>query len=166
MGQLRIVITAADHPRVLNAGNAAVGAWFRLVAWAARHRKAGRIPHAVARHYATGAQLRRLVAVGLLVVTPEGYVLAQLPRLEWRAATPDGWSRRAVPQVYHRDGARCRYCGRTDNPLSIDHVVPRCQGGSDNADNLAVACRRCNSRKNGRTPAQAGMVLLPPHSVP
>jgi len=165
MGQLRIANTAADHPRCLNAGNAAAGAWFRLVAWAARHRGAARIPQAVARHYATSGQLRRLVGVGLLVVTPDGYVLAQVPRLEWRAATPDGWSRRNVAQVYERDGARCRYCGRADAALSIDHVVPRCQGGSDSADNLAVACRRCNSRKNGRTPAQAGMVLQPPPGV-
>lgn len=56
-------------------------------------------------------------------------------------------------------GARCRYCGGGEY-LAVDHVVPRCQGGGDELSNLVVACKSCNSRKGGRTPEQAGMVLL------
>jgi hypothetical protein len=48
-----------------------------------------------------------------------------------------------------------------DTSAYPDHVIPRCQGGDDSTDNLVVACRPCNSRKNGRTPQQAGMVLRP-----
>lgn len=67
-------------------------------------------------------------------------------------------SRRNFSAVHERDGAACRYCGSERN-LSIDHVVPRIQGGSNELENLVVACRSCNSRKGGRTPEQAGMVL-------
>ena len=59
-----------------------------------------------------------------------------------------------------RDDGACRYCGARGDS-TFDHVIPRCQGGSDEPENLVVACRGCNSRKGGRTPEQAGMVLRP-----
>jgi hypothetical protein len=37
---------------------------------------------------------------------------------------------------------------------TIDHIVPRCQGGGDDLDNLATCCSTCNSSKGGRTPEQ------------
>lgn len=69
-------------------------------------------------------------------------------------------SRRNYRAAYERDGFRCRYCGATE-PLSIDHVVPVVQGGSDDLANIVVACMPCNLRKSGRTPEQAGMRLSP-----
>jgi 5-methylcytosine-specific restriction endonuclease McrA len=70
-------------------------------------------------------------------------------------------SRRAV---FARDEYRCQYCG--DRADSIDHVVPRSRGGRDVWDNLAAACRRCNTRKRDRTPDEAGMHLLRPCYAP
>lgn len=72
----------------------------------------------------------------------------------------ESWSRSAYPKVKLRDGNACRYCGRSGR-LSIDHLIPRCQGGGDGEENLVVACWDCNSRKRGRTPEQAGMSLRP-----
>ena len=43
----------------------------------------------------------------------------------------------------------CAYCGSADR-LSLDHLIPRCAGGADDADNLVLACRSCNSSKQGR----------------
>ncbi len=71
----------------------------------------------------------------------------------------DNWSQDHYQAAYERDGRRCRYCGAKDRPLTIDHLVPRSQGGSDFIENLVVCCRNCNSRKGPRTPEQAGMVL-------
>ena len=70
-------------------------------------------------------------------------------------------SRRAV---LVRDEYRCQYCG--DSADSIDHVVPRSRGGSDEWTNLAAACRTCNSSKRNRTPTEAGMRLLRPCRAP
>lgn len=70
-------------------------------------------------------------------------------------------SRRAV---FARDEYRCQYCG--DRADSIDHVLPRSRGGSDEWDNLAAACRECNSVKRNRTPGEAGMRLLRPCRAP
>jgi 5-methylcytosine-specific restriction protein A len=36
------------------------------------------------------------------------------------------------------------------NPLTVDHVIPKIQGGTDDRSNLAVLCKRCQGRK-GRT---------------
>ncbi|MGA0871973.1 MAG: HNH endonuclease [Phycisphaerales bacterium] len=63
--------------------------------------------------------------------------------------------------IYARDGNRCQYCGRSfsTRELTLDHVVPRVQGGENSWTNLVCACVKCNARKGGRTPAQAGMKL-------
>jgi 5-methylcytosine-specific restriction endonuclease McrA len=64
--------------------------------------------------------------------------------------------------LFARDRNRCQYCGRIfpTSDLSIDHVLPRAQGGGDTWENLVCACIRCNARKGGRTPEQAGMKLV------
>ena len=43
----------------------------------------------------------------------------------------------------------CIYCGEKHNEfdLTIDHVRPRCSGGSHMARNCVPACRRCNQEK-------------------
>ena len=63
--------------------------------------------------------------------------------------------------LFARDRNRCQYCGGAfpTNELSIDHVIPRAQGGQDSWENLVCACVRCNARKGGRTPDQANMSL-------
>lgn len=64
--------------------------------------------------------------------------------------------------IYARDHNRCQYCGRRFpvRELTIDHVVPRVQGGGNSWTNLVCACVRCNTRKGGRTPLQASMALV------
>lgn len=64
--------------------------------------------------------------------------------------------------IYGRDEYRCQYCGdrKKIGDLTYDHVLPRSQGGKTTWTNIASACDDCNSRKGGRTPAQAGMRLL------
>jgi hypothetical protein len=48
--------------------------------------------------------------------------------------------------------------------FTIDHVLPQSAGGSDDADNLALACRNCNERRGnrfeGRDPETAEVVPL------
>lgn len=47
----------------------------------------------------------------------------------------------------------CAYCGFT-SPSVVDHIVPVAQGGLSMRDNLAPACRLCNSEKGNQTPEQ------------
>jgi len=64
--------------------------------------------------------------------------------------------------VLVRDRYRCQYCGcqGTSATLNYDHVIPRKLGGRTVWENIVTCCYPCNSRKGGRTPAQAGMALL------
>ena len=64
--------------------------------------------------------------------------------------------------LFQRDGYLCMYCGGkfSKRKLSRDHVTPLSQGGRDDWNNVVTACIRCNNRKAGGTPQQAGMELL------
>ena len=70
--------------------------------------------------------------------------------------------------LFARDRNRCQYCGKKfpTTELSIDHVVPRSQGGKNTWENIVCACIRCNTRKGGRTPDQAHMKLIQPAVKP
>ncbi len=63
--------------------------------------------------------------------------------------------------IFARDENRCQYCGRRfpTSELSLDHVIPRSRGGATNWKNLVCACTRCNARKGGRLPEEAGLKL-------
>lgn len=67
--------------------------------------------------------------------------------------------------LYKRDNYTCQYCGCKpgSEELTVEHIVPRCQGGLTTWDNTVLACVECNKKKADRTPEQAGMKLL---SVP
>lgn len=64
--------------------------------------------------------------------------------------------------IFARDRNQCQYCGRKfpTSELSLDHIVPRVQGGGDSWENIVCACVKCNMRKGGRTPKQASMHLI------
>jgi 5-methylcytosine-specific restriction endonuclease McrA len=61
-------------------------------------------------------------------------------------------------EVLRRDHHSCQYCG-SKKSLTLDHVIPRSQGGPHTWNNVVIACERCNSYKGNRTPLEAGMHL-------
>ena len=63
-----------------------------------------------------------------------------------------GWQLRSY--VFHRDGAKCAYCGSTKaEHYELDHIVPRSRGGTDRVSNLVVSCHDCNMEK-GNSPIE------------
>ena len=63
--------------------------------------------------------------------------------------------------IFARDENRCQYCGKrhATNELSLDHVIPRSRGGRTTWENVVCSCTRCNARKGGRLPEEAGLSL-------
>jgi 5-methylcytosine-specific restriction endonuclease McrA len=61
-----------------------------------------------------------------------------------------------VDELILRDGPACVWCGhepwRAD--LTAEHLLPRARRGRTTAENLALACRRCN-RRRGTQPVSA-----------
>ena len=53
--------------------------------------------------------------------------------------------------VRERANYLCEYCHSSEETsaakFDIDHIIPRSLGGSDELDNLALACQRCNRYK-------------------
>ncbi len=87
----------------------------------------------------------------------------QLPsviRLRRYVRRPQPRLRLTRREVFARDHHRCQYCGRDEKELTLDHVQPRHRGGRNEWENVVAACRRCNHRKAGQTPKEAGMPLL------
>jgi len=70
--------------------------------------------------------------------------------------------------VARRAGECCEYCRSqarfSPDPFSIEHIVPRSKGGTDEDDNLALACQGCNNRKythvEARDPVSGNLVSL------
>ena len=91
----------------------------------------------------------------LRLPVPEIITLAHYERLPNTAVT---FSRRNVAK---RDHYTCQYCGAQPGAesITIDHVLPRSQGGASSWTNCVAACERCNARKGDGTPDQAGMRL-------
>lgn len=55
--------------------------------------------------------------------------------------------------IYLRDGLACCYCGEgveDGAKLTLDHLLPHSQGGSNSEGNLVTACHRCNSARGNR----------------
>ena len=64
--------------------------------------------------------------------------------------------------ILARDNFTCQYCSKdlSSREATLDHVVPRSQGGKTTWENIVCACGSCNRRKGGRTPREARMKLL------
>jgi|SRR5579859_813698 len=61
-----------------------------------------------------------------------------------------------------RDKSQCKYCFKklTSSQITIDHIIPKSQGGITSFDNCVVSCLDCNYRKGSKTLEQSGLILL------
>ncbi|WNJ20683.1 HNH endonuclease [Pontibacter sp. G13] len=60
--------------------------------------------------------------------------------------------------IFRRDGYTCGYCGSTKD-LTLDHIVPKSQGGGFTWKNLVTACRPCNVEKGDQSLEEYGKSL-------
>lgn len=73
MPWFRVDDVLADHPKVIMAGNAAMGLWVRAGAWSMKHLTDGFIPDAVLPILGTVEEAESLVRVGLWSTSAGGY---------------------------------------------------------------------------------------------
>lgn len=88
-----------------------------------------------------------------------GSIIAVADRSHRFAANAPALTNRTL---FQRDRNLCLYCGEhfSSHALTRDHVVPVSRGGENVWSNCVTACRRCNQRKDNRSPEKAGMKLL------
>lgn len=64
--------------------------------------------------------------------------------------------------LFRRDLFVCAYCGKSsgDHELTKDHIIPRSRKGATSWMNCVTSCKKCNNKKDDRTPEESGMHLL------
>lgn len=89
-------------------------------------------------------------------------------RLVYYVNVPRKRPRWSAKETFERDNYTCAYCGKTGTKktLTIDHIIPKSQGGGKDWSNLITACKRCNHHKANRTPEEANMPLLFQPEIP
>lgn len=98
----------------------------------------------------------KVLTVKHKISLPEIVVLKFYDRLPYRDVK---YSRQTL---FQRDNFRCAYCGNSfaKHDLTVDHIVPRAQGGRTHWMNTVSSCTPCNARKADRTPEEAKMPLF------
>lgn len=104
-----------------------------------------------------------LRTVSIDVPIPDVIVLTDYNQLRTKAKLP--FSRGSLLK---RDRFVCQYCGKQfpGSQLTVDHIVPKSRGGKTEWLNCATACNKCNSKKDDKTPQEAGMKLKTEPFVP
>ena len=67
-----------------------------------------------------------------------------------------------------RDGFRCQYSNKRikAHEATIDHVIPKSQGGKHEWSNVVISCEDINIMKGNKTPEQAGIKLMKQPKTP
>jgi 5-methylcytosine-specific restriction endonuclease McrA len=71
-------------------------------------------------------------------------------KAKWKTGEPAEYVSRAY--IIERDRARCHLCGKhcREDEITLDDLIPLAAGGTHAAENLSVACLRCNTSKGAR----------------
>ena len=154
----RIVFTEGLHsdPIAWSVGTPAIGLWTLSITYVTREQADLIYPRSEAERWEPDLQSApKLVEHGLWARVDDGWwvlnpALQRTGKQAWRVEVP----RNRVPAdvrlaVFARDGHRCVECGATDD-LTLDHIWPWSRGGRNEASNLRVLCRSCNSAKGAR----------------
>lgn len=120
---------------------------------------------ALATGRAHALDLRTWTKLGLMDVASRPFHAVVFPRAKAVAEAKLGIGRGGAA-ILKRDGYRCQFVGCDRRATTVDHVIPRCQGGDSRWTNLVAACKCCNQRKGGRRPEEAGMALKAPIRSP
>lgn len=85
-------------------------------------------------------------------------IIALKTKFKYKNRTP-AFSNR---NLFRRDLHTCAYCGKkaADQDLTKDHIKPYSRGGPTSWMNCVTACKKCNNKKDDRTPEEANMMLI------
>jgi hypothetical protein len=79
---------------------------------------------------------------------------SQLYGTQYQQGTLQGYNvREYLLEKFQR---ACVYCGITNVPLEVEHIIPKSRGGTNQISNLTLACNSCNTCKGTRTASEFG----------
>lgn len=103
---------------------------------------------------------------GFIHTVRQAFPRPSVIRLGYMVKRPRPTVRLTKREIFRRDNYTCQYCGARSSHLTIDHIIPRHQGGEHSWFNLVTACETCNIKKGGRDQLKAHMTLLRQPSEP
>jgi 5-methylcytosine-specific restriction endonuclease McrA len=98
------------------------------------------------------------VALELVKFDTQAMQNPEISGVEYQQGTLQGYEVREY--LLEKWNRTCAYCGATNVPLEIEHIVPKSRGGSNRVSNLTLACHDCNQRKGIQTAAEFGYPKL------
>lgn len=121
-------------------------------AWFKEYRTTEKRKEVLRRYYANGgkAQVKRNQRTAKGKETQRRGLVKRRARVKLQREITPELTAAEWQEILDAHGHACRYCGRTDLPLTQDHVIPLKRGGSHSKENIVPACRPCNSRKGAR----------------
>lgn len=126
------------------------GTWWALLDHASQHSERGRVDDFDVETFALFAGMEE-AAVNAIVSALCACDMIVDGRVVYR------WhlSRQSLPvttcrQVAARCDYRCTYCGDLTGPFEVDHIYPVALGGTDDLENLTLACVPCNRSKGAK----------------
>ncbi|NEP13909.1 MAG: HNH endonuclease [Symploca sp. SIO2C1] len=72
----------------------------------------------------------------------------EINSVEYQQGTLMGYELREY--LLEKWNRQCAYCGAKDTSLEIEHMQPRCKGGSNSVTNLTLSCHKCNQKKGSK----------------
>lgn len=161
--QLRKDISKKLTERRMYRRNRRCRLWYRKPRFMNRNRKEGwlvpSVQHRLDSHIRFIEKVKKLLPISKVVVEVASFDTQkmqnpEISEVEYQQGELQGYE--VKEYLLEKWGRKCAYCGKTNVPLEVEHVVPRSRGGTDRVSNLTIACTRCNQKKGNKTAGEFG----------
>ncbi|MDD5531108.1 MAG: RNA-guided endonuclease IscB [bacterium] len=139
--------------------------WYRKPRWSNRTstKKKGwlapSIKHKLDAHLSLIERIKKLLPISNIIIEVASFdtqkmVNSEISGVEYQQGELQGYEIREY--LLEKWGRKCAYCGKTDIPLEIEHIIPKSRGGSNRVFNLTISCNKCNQKKSNKTAIEFG----------
>lgn len=137
--------------------------WYREIRFNNRCRKddwlAPTLEHKLQSHIRLIERLKQILPISKVIVEVATFDQQKMQNpeirgVEYQQGELQGYEVREY--LLEKWGRKCAYCGKTDVPLEVEHIVPKSRGGSDRVSNLTISCHECNQKKGNKTAEEFG----------
>jgi len=153
-----------DSRRSIRRGRRGRNTRYRQPRWANRKRPQGWLPPSLMSRVDNITNLcyklsKRIPLTNIVVETVKFDLHSiqngtQLYGTQYQQGTLQGYNvREYLLEKFQR---ACVYCGVTNVPLEVEHIIPKSRGGTNNISNLTLACNSCNTYKGTKTASEFG----------
>ncbi|GAI50482.1 unnamed protein product, partial [marine sediment metagenome] len=120
--------------------------WYREPRFDNRGREEGwlapSLEHKLQTHIRLIDRLKRILPISKIVVEVASFDTQKMQNpeitgVEYQQGELQGYEVREY--LLEKWKRKCAYCGNTDVPLEVEHIIPKSRGGSDRVSNLTIA---------------------------